>query len=75
MIDVSLRLIGHVVYLHRILVVRISNVCVEFSSNSARQSLLIFLFDFVENQTLKDNSKSNVENIDDTSNPYGKPKN
>ena len=75
MIDISLRLIGHVVYLHRILVVRISNVCVEFSSNSARQSLLIFLFDFVENQTLKDNSKSNVENIDDTSNPYGKPKN
>ena len=80
MIDISLRLIGHVVHLHRILVVRISNVCVEFSilrfrSGASRQSLLIFFLDFVENQTLKGNSKCGVKDIDDTNNPNGKPRN
>ena len=73
LIDISLRLIGHVVHLRRIMVVRISNVCVEFYRDSTGQSLLIFLFDFVENQTLKENSKSDVNEIDDISNPKGKP--
>ena len=70
-------MIGHVVHLHRILVVRISNVCVEFSilrfRSDARQSFLIFFLDFVEHQTLKENSKCDVNDIDDKCNPNGKP--
>ena len=67
MIDISLRLIGHVVLQHRIMVVSI------LFWSSVRQSLLIFFLDFVEHQTLKENSKSNVNEIDDISNPKGKP--
>ena len=67
MIDISLRLIGHVVLQHRIMVVSI------LFWRSVRQSLLIFFLDFVEHQTLKENSKSDVNEIDDISNPKGKP--
>ena len=63
LIDISLRLIGHVVLQHRIMVVSI------LFWSSVRQSLLIFFLDFVEHQTLKENSKSNVNEIDDISNP------